>query len=252
MRLTRDDRITVAGHRGSCAHYPENTMESFEAAIREGADMIETDVRLTKDRVLVLMHDDKLDRTTDGSGRMCEHTYASLANVNAGKDGHFLPIPTLEELLKLLAGTNVMLNLEIKEYNINDNRENCEYCINESVRLCEAYGLTDRMVFNSFDAYVLDYIDRTYGGKYLLHGFYPYSIMRNVERNPDEYLYCACIFDDRVPEHYQYLTERGIEPWIGAGVKESEHLAACIKLGAKLITTNDPADIFDKLSKMKD
>ena len=88
------------------------------------------------------------------------------------------------------------------------------------------------------------------GGKYLLHGFYPYSIMSNVKRNPDEYLYCACIFDDRNEAHYQYLVSKGIEPWIGAGVTKTGHLEECFRLGARLVTTNFPADCLKKLEQM--
>ena len=55
----------VAGHRGDSANYPENTMAAFRAAIEAGADMIETDVRLTRDGVPVLIHDKLVDRTTD-------------------------------------------------------------------------------------------------------------------------------------------------------------------------------------------
>ena len=65
MRLTNDFRMTVAGHRGDSYNYYENTMAAFKEAHLSGADMIETDVRLTKDGVLVLMHDDTVNRTTD-------------------------------------------------------------------------------------------------------------------------------------------------------------------------------------------
>ena len=73
--LTFKDKMMVAGHRGDCYNCFENTMKAFECAINDGADMIETDVRLTKDGVLVLMHDDKVDRTSNGSGLVCEKTY---------------------------------------------------------------------------------------------------------------------------------------------------------------------------------
>ena len=105
------------------------------------------------------------------------------------------------------------------------------------------------MVFNSFDAHVLEYIHKKYQGKYLLHGFYPYSIMHNVEANPDEYLYCACIFDDRNPVLYRELQEKGIEPWIGAGVTRKPLLKQCFELGGKLVTTNNVADCIAKLTE---
>ena len=61
--------IYVAAHRGWKSKYPENTKEAFEAALTLGVDQLETDVRITKDGELVLIHDDKVDRTTNGTGK---------------------------------------------------------------------------------------------------------------------------------------------------------------------------------------
>lgn len=85
----------------------------------------------------------------------------------------------------------------------------------------------------------------------MLHGFYPYSIMSNVSINPDEYLYCACIFEDTNKEYYDYLIERKIEPWIGASVTQQSRLRICSKYGARLITTNNPSDAISKLKKLE-
>ena len=250
MELTKLGKMMVAGHRGDCYNCYENTLPAFQAAIDAGADMIETDVRLTKDGYLILMHDDKVDRTTDGTGLIAEKTFTEMRSLNAGSRYAPLQVPTLEELLQLLEGTGVTLNLEIKEYNQDGNQARCDECIEKCVELIEKYNFGDKMVFNSFDAYVLQYIADRYPGKYLLHGFYPYSIMRNVDKNPDDYLYCACIFDDRNQAHYDYLISKGIEPWIGAGVTKALHLKECFDMGARLVTTNFPADCLKKLTEM--
>lgn len=242
--MTTPDRLYVAGHRGNSEKCCENTMEAFREAIANGVDMIETDVRLTKDRVLVLMHDETVDRTTDAIGKVNSFTYDELKKINAGTAEHFESIPTFEELLELLKDTDITLNLEFKEYNIGDNKENCEYCINEALRLVETYGMTERTLCNSFDAYVLEYIDEHYHGQYLLHGFYPYTVMKNVRRNPEEYLYCACLSEKTNQEHYRYLQSKNIEPWICARVMTREQLETCIRMGARLITTNDPETIL--------
>ena len=250
MTLTKPGSMMVAAHRGDSYNVFENTMGAFRAAIEAGADMIETDVRMTKDGILVLMHDAKVDRTTDGTGLVAEMTYEELCRFNAG--GKYAPerIPLLEELLQLLAESQVTLNLEVKEYMVDGNEDRCRECIDKSAALVDQYGMTDKMVFNSFDAAVLEYVAEKWPGKYLLHGFYPYSDMSRVSRNPDEYLYCACIFDDRNEAHYQYLVSKGIEPWIGAGVTKTGHLEECFRLGARLVTTNFPADCLKKLEKM--
>ncbi|MBR2949241.1 MAG: hypothetical protein IKC46_05195 [Lachnospiraceae bacterium] len=247
MKLTWENKMMVAGHRGDCYNWPENTMEGFRAAIEAGADMIETDVRLTKDNVLILMHDDKVDRTADGSGFVKEKTFAEMRRLNVGERSNPMQVPTLEELLVLLKEKDVLLNLEIKEYYSAENVDRCHLCIDECVKLIEKYDFSKKMLFNSFDAHVLEYIHKKYGGRYLLHGFYPYSIMHNVEGNPDEYLYCACIFDDRNKLLYEELNAKGIEPWIGAGVTRKTHLKECFEMGAKLVTTNNTADCIAKL-----
>jgi len=251
MNLTKEHGFLVAGHRGDKYNFYENTIPSFELAIANGADMVETDVRVTKDGVLVLMHDENTKRTTGIDAIVGTKTYEELKQFNAGDKNNFCAIPTLEELLVLVKDKGIMLNLEIKEYYSETNKDRCEFCIDESVKLVEKYGLADKMVFNSFDAYVLEYIHKKYNGKYMLHGFYPYSIMKNVVMDPDEYLYCACIFDDNKKEHYDYLASKGIEPWIGAGVTVKEHLALCLENGARLITTDNPADAIKKLKELK-
>ena len=247
MKLTFENKMMVAGHRGDCYNWPENTMEGFRAAIEAGADMIETDVRLTKDNVLILMHDDKVDRTTESGGFVKDKTFEEMRVLNAGERTEPMQVPTLEELLQLLTEKNVLLNLEIKEYYSEENVERCHFCIEECVKLIEKYGFAEKMVFNSFDAHVLEYIDEHYKGRYMLHGFYPYNIMFNVEGNPDDYLYCACIFDDRNKAYYDHLLSKEIEPWIGAGVTRKTHMKECFDLGAKLITTNNVRDCIAKL-----
>ena len=248
--LTKPGKMLVAAHRGDSYNCFENTVDAFRAAVEAGADMIETDVRMTRDGVLVLIHDAAIDRTTDGTGLVADMTYEALTRRNAGGIYDPAQIPTLEEFLQFLSRQDILLNLEIKEYAQEGNLERCHRCIDRCVELVEAYQLTDRMVFNSFDAHVLEYIDEKWPGRYLLHGFYPYDRMFNVSRNPDEYLYCACVYGDRAPAHYAYLLERGIEPWIGAGVTRQAHLRECFALGARLVTTNFPADCLKKLERI--
>ena len=243
-------RMWVTCHRGDCYNHKENTMPALEAALASGADMMETDVRLTADGVPVLMHDESVERTTGSTGLIKELTFARLRELNAGEKLQPAPVPTLEELLERMASTDMLLNLEVKEYWYEGNEERCHACIDACVALVEKYGFADRMVFNSFDAHVLEYIEEKWPGRYRLHGFYPYNIMANVKRNPDEYLYCACIFEDKEPAHYEYLKARGIEPWIGAGVTRDAHLLECAENGAVMLCSNHPADAVRKLERL--
>ena len=249
MTLTFKDKMAVAAHRGDSYNYYENTMTAFEKAIEAGADMIETDIHLTKDGYLVLIHDDNVDRTTNGKGRVDEMTFSALMELNAGDTAACEKIPTLDSLLALAREKGVTLNLEIKEYWSCENEARCIKCIENTLAMVEKYQMGDKIVINSFDAWVLEYVYKKYGKKYLLHGFYPYWEMNNVSINPDEYLYCACIFDNENKSNYDYLIDKGIEPWVGASVTQYSKLDTCLKYGAKLITTNNPSDVLKKLKR---
>ncbi len=74
----------VVAHRGDSAHFPENTMEAFLSAYKMGVDVIETDVHLSKDGVVVIWHDETLERNTNGTGRIEEHTLEELKSYDAG------------------------------------------------------------------------------------------------------------------------------------------------------------------------
>ena len=93
--------MKVMAHRGYSGAYPENTMLSFRKAAEVGTDGIELDVHMTKDGVLVVHHDERVDRTTDGTGRICDLNYAELRKFNAAKlwKDKYAPekIPAFEE-----------------------------------------------------------------------------------------------------------------------------------------------------------
>ena len=90
----------VVAHRGASSTRPENTLPSFEEALRLGAQIVEFDVRLTRDGVPVVIHDPAVDRTTDGSGLVHELTAGEIASLGAGGAG----VPTLAKVLDLLGG----------------------------------------------------------------------------------------------------------------------------------------------------
>ena len=98
------------GHRGAKGHAPENTLRAFSKAVELGCDMTELDVHLCGSGELVVIHDETVDRTTDGSGTVANLTLAEIKRLDAGQGEQ---IPTLEEVLKLLRG-KIMLNIELK------------------------------------------------------------------------------------------------------------------------------------------
>jgi glycerophosphoryl diester phosphodiesterase len=77
--------MLAIAHRGASAYAPENTRAAFQRAIEMGADMIETDLQLTRDGAIVLVHDERIDRTTNGSGFVADHTLAALKALDAGE-----------------------------------------------------------------------------------------------------------------------------------------------------------------------
>src|SRR5919202_5121590 len=104
-------RVWVVGHRGAMGHCPENTLASFERGLELGADWIELDVHLSRDGALVVIHDETLDRTTNGSGLVKDHTLAQLERLDAGGGQR---IPTLDEILEWARANGVVLDIEIK------------------------------------------------------------------------------------------------------------------------------------------
>lgn len=109
------DGCLVVAHRGASALEPENTLASFESALRAGADVVELDVRLTADGIPVVLHDPDVAATTDGTGFVHEMTVGHVRRLDAsGGRGSPQRIPTLAEALDLVADHGAMVNLEIK------------------------------------------------------------------------------------------------------------------------------------------
>ena len=109
--------MLIIGHRG-CAYEPENTLRSFEKAMGLGIDMLEFDVHTTKDNQLVIIHDPKLNRTTNGHGDVIQYSYTYLQTLDAGSWFH--PdyagerIPTLKSVINILNDSLLSANVEIK------------------------------------------------------------------------------------------------------------------------------------------
>ena len=122
-------------HRGFSGKYPENTLLAFSKAIEEGVDGIENDVHLTKDGVLVVMHDELVDRTTNGKGYIKDKTYEELAQLDASyifKEYGPQKVPTLREYLDLVKDTDI----EQKVYD-----------------MLREFDMVDRIIISSFNHY---------------------------------------------------------------------------------------------------
>lgn len=139
-------------HRGFSGKYPENTMLSFMKAVEAGCDGIENDVQLTKDRVAVICHDERIDRTTNGSGFIKDYTYKELlkfdAGIKFGQEFKGATIPTLDEFLEYVKGKNIYIDIELKTGVIL--YEGIEEIV---INKLHEYGLQDNSILCSFNHY---------------------------------------------------------------------------------------------------
>ena len=160
LDLARFTRPLLIGHRGYPTLCPENTLASFEGAMQAGCDMIELDVTLTRDRKVVVIHDDTLDRTTTGKGPVRGHALEEIKALDAGSwfNARFAAerVPELFEVLRQTAG-RCMLNIEIKE-----SAFEADYPVDaiehQVVKLVKTSGATDRVIISSFDKRILERI----------------------------------------------------------------------------------------------
>jgi len=141
-------KAMVIGHRGASGYAPENTIAAFERANAMGADGIELDVHLSSDDKLVIIHDETIDRTSDGEGRVCEMTLQRLHEFSFHNNmDEFVgeKIPTLDEVLDLVKPTNMVINIELKNGVVFYPYE--EMIINT----VENHGMGDRVFYSSFN-----------------------------------------------------------------------------------------------------
>ena len=145
--------VQIFAHRGFSGYYPENTMLAFQKVAEETvADGIELDIQLTKDGEIVIMHDEMLDRTTNGSGWLKDHTLEERKMLSVGVNVKgFFPrqtIPTLREYFTWLKTTKLITNIELKtsyfEY---------EGIEEKLIAMVKEFGLEDQIWYSSFNHY---------------------------------------------------------------------------------------------------
>lgn len=140
----------IYAHRGSSGTHPENTMAAFIAAEKSGADGIEMDVRFTKDRKLVVIHDETVDRTTNGKGKVSSFTLCRLKKLSAGSkfSRKFKKerVPTFEDFLIWVSKTQLIINVELK-YSADTYPE----FESDVLDLLIKYDMLDRLIISSFN-----------------------------------------------------------------------------------------------------
>jgi glycerophosphoryl diester phosphodiesterase len=144
--------MKIWGHRGAYSSAPENTLVAFQLAAQMGADGVELDIQLTKDGEIVVIHDETVDRTSNGQGWVKDFTLFEMKKLNFNKSGRtqplFMEVPTLAEVLELLGPTGLMINIELKTGVIF-----YEGIESRALQLVEKYNMADRVIWSSFNHY---------------------------------------------------------------------------------------------------
>jgi glycerophosphoryl diester phosphodiesterase len=152
----QDSGVLVMAHQGGKGLWPENTLYAFEHAVELGVDVLEMDIHSTADEILVVMHDDTVDDTTDGTGPIQEYSFDELKKLDAGyfwsENGETYPfrgrgitVPALEELFE--AFPDVLMNIEIKQREPSIVAPLCE--------MIHAYNREDITLVASFDSHTV-------------------------------------------------------------------------------------------------
>ncbi|MBQ9324447.1 MAG: glycerophosphodiester phosphodiesterase [Clostridia bacterium] len=229
---------TIYAHRGASGYAPENTLEAFSLAADMHADGVELDVHLTRDDVLVVAHDETVDRVSDGSGRICDMTLSELKQLHFNKthpEYKNATIPTLEEVYALLKPTGLCVNVELKNSIIlyPQLEEKC-------IALADRMGMRERVLYSSFNHYSMQHI-KSIDPSIPCGLLYEATLVRPWE-------YAGSLKADALHPHFTQLLipdiarlahENGIRVHVWT-VNQEEDIRMCLEAGADMIITNYP------------
>ena len=255
--IKKRDFLIVA-HRGGGGLAPENTLASIKKSINTGADMIEVDVHLTKDNEVVIFHDETVNRTTNGEGKVHEMTLAELKELDAGSwfDGAYAgeTVPTLDEVLKLIDGqVQCLIEIKSKEHLI------YEGFAEKIVDIINANGAKTWSIVQSYEeeyletAYAYDpeiKIKKIIMGEESSHilSFFIESKEYVTGRNKHHYL-------ETLNPHYSSLSQRRVHKIKARGYKvitypvnERKEMIKMLNMGVDGIITDYP----DRLVKIRE
>jgi len=215
-------------HRGFCSRYPENTLLAFEKALAEGVDGIENDVQLTKDGEIIIMHDESVDRTTNGAGWVKDLTLAQIKELDASEKfgGQFgvQRVPTLREYLELVKDEPIVTNIEMKT-GVFEYRE-MEQMLADMLR---EYKMEDRVLISTFNHFTIMRMKKI--APELKYGFLAYDWRLDAGEYTQKHG-VPCYHPD-----YHNLTWEVVEDLRSHGIEMNPY------------TVNDPEDIRDMIAK---
>src|SRR5216684_827756 len=244
-------RVWVIGHRGAMGHCPENTFVSFERALELGADWIELDVHLTRDGALAVIHDELVDRTTDGHGLVKDHTLAELKKLDAGS--WFGPqfagqrVPSLDEVLVWARERNTVVDIEIK--NAPSFYAGIEEAVVESL---DRAGMAEQVIVISFD-------HRSVQRVKALDSRVVTGVLYAARPTDAGVGLAAAAQADAVLPHWAYVTAEDVRVAHDAGLavapwatSDPEVLRSLISAGVDAIGTNHPDVLRQVMAEFPD
>lgn len=209
-------------HRGFSGNYPENTMLAFEKALEAGCEGMEFDVHLTKDQVLVIIHDERIDRTSGQHGFVKDMTYEELCQIDFSYKWkgqvHFQRIPTLKEYFELTKDRDILSNIELK------------------TGVFEYPGI-EKAVYDLIKEYHME-------EKVIISSFNHHSVMRMKALAPD--LPCGFLSETWILEAGNYVESHGIEAYHPHFAMLTDEETADLKAHGRQINTwtvNEPEHI---------
>jgi glycerophosphoryl diester phosphodiesterase len=242
-------RVLVAAHRAAHDVFPENSVAAIERAISLGVDIIEIDVRVTKDGVPILMHDDSVDRTTDGQGKVKELTFEQVSALRlVGKDGKPTEhrAPTLSEAMRAAKG-RILVDLDLKTGDVEPTLS----------RIVETGTLGQSLFFNGNYAYLQKFLAISPGVLVMPRAhsteqagvagstFRPEVIHIDPGFNTDATFKAALLSDSRM-----WINALGDPDKLVAQGKAAEGLAPLLAHGASIIQTDEPAAVIAYLESI--
>ena len=232
------EKTLILGHRGASGYAPENTLEAFALAIDMKADGIELDVYFTADKQIVICHDEKIDRTSNGQGLIRDYTLAELKQLDFGY--HFyngerrgIRIPTLDEVFALVAPTDMIINVEIKD----GDPEIVKACD----ELARKYDLQNRIIYSSFNHFQLEVVKETvenafFAPLYSVNLLKPWNYTLDIGAQAVHPKYLQIY---KIPDYIRICHEKGlrVHTWT---VNKEEDMQLLLDNGIDIIVTNYP------------
>ncbi|WP_147677910.1 glycerophosphodiester phosphodiesterase family protein [Algibacter pacificus] len=223
--------VLVASHRGAHQNYAENSISAINECIRLGVDIVELDVRETKDGELIIMHDRLIDRTTNGTGKIIDLTWSELQKFNLVVNGKASSekIPTLEEVLKITKG-KIIIDIDFKA--------DSEEAIKNTLALIKKYGMHEQILFFLYDYKQIPLVRSINSRVKIMPRAYSKKDVKNIFRY--ESIYITHIDKSFYKSKFmKKMIDKGSRVWINALGKYDD------------MERQEKNSGFDKLLKMK-